>query len=106
MTPPFIQPVGTEQQQVESKQPHIQEGVLGNILQELKILRRSQDNGEFSIIRLFAGILQVIVLFCLLVGIWQMTQTPRDSDLVLIALGFAMVLQLMSLTLYLLKQNK
>lgn len=97
--------VEAQEQQVKQEAVQNQEGMLGSILRELKILRRSQDSTEFSIIRLFAGLIQGVVFFCLLVSILLLIQ-QREADLVLITLGFATVLQLMALTLYLLKQQK
>lgn len=104
--PPFFQTAAETKNAEEKPEANTPEQLLNSILQELKIMRRSQDDGEFSIIRLMAGILQGIVFFCLLAGILLMMQTPKDSDLILITLGFAIVLQLMALTLYLIHQQK
>lgn len=75
-------------------------GVLNNILEQLKSMQRADMFGEFSIMRLIAGIVQVVVLFCLLLTIWFLLSPVRQDNAVFIALGFAMVLQLMSLTFY------
>ena len=93
---------------VTEEQPHQQtpEQLLDAIFQELKSLRRAQPDGEFSIIRLLAGLLQVVVFFCLLVSIWLLMQTPRDNELVLVTIGFAIVLQLVALTFYLMQGRK
>ncbi len=79
--------------------------LLTNILVQLKGMQRADMFGEFSFMRLIAGILQIIVPFCLLITIvLLMRQTGTDT--ILIALGFAMVLQMMSLTLYIMQGRK
>jgi D-glycero-D-manno-heptose 1,7-bisphosphate phosphatase len=90
----------------EKEEQQTPEQLLGNILRELQSMRRSEGYGEFSIIRLLAGLLQVIVFFCLLVSIWLTMEPARKSDLILITLGFAMVLQLIALTFYLMQARK
>jgi hypothetical protein len=80
--------------------------LLSSILRELQNIRRLETRSEFSIARLLAGLLQVVVFFCLLVSIWLTMETSRRSDLILITLGFATVLQLMALTLYLMHNRK
>ncbi len=79
---------------------------LNNILKHLKSMQRSDMFGEFSIMRLMAGIIQIIVLFCLLMAIWFLMSPSRQDNSVFIALGFAMVLQLMSLTFYIMHGRK
>jgi len=81
---------------------------LNNILKHLKSMQRTDMFGEFSIMRLMAGIIQILVLFCLLMTIWfLMSPNRQDNDnSVFIALGFAMVLQLMSLTFYIMHGRK
>jgi len=76
------------------------EQLLSSILEQLKSMQRANMFGEFSIMRLMAGIMQIIVLFCLLITIWFLMSPTRQDNLVLIALGFAMLFQLMSLTFY------
>ncbi len=62
--------------------------------------------GEFSGIRLLAGVIQVIALFCLLISVWFLMSPNRQDNAVLITLGFAIALQLMSLTLYIMQRQK
>ena len=96
-------PSESVEEQTELQAP---EQLLESILQELKGMRKTQGYGEFSIIRLLAGFLQVIVFFCLLVSIWLTMEPARRLDLILITLGFATVLQLMALTFYLMQIRK
>jgi len=82
------------------------EQLLNSILEQLKSMQRADMFGEFSIMRLMAGIVQIIVLFCLLISIWfLMGPTGKDSS-VFIALGFAMVFQVMSLTFYIMQERR
>ncbi|MEA3226002.1 MAG: HAD family hydrolase [Planctomycetota bacterium] len=74
--------------------------LLGGILAQLKSTQRAEMFHEFSVMRLMAGVVQVIVLFCLLVTVWFLMSPNRQDNLVFIALGFAVVLQLMALTFY------
>lgn len=61
---------------------------------------------DFSIMKLMANTVQVIVLLCLVVSIWFLLSPTRRDSSVLISLGFAMVLQLMSLTFYIMQRQK
>lgn len=77
-----------------------------NILKQLKNMQRTDMFGEFSIMRLMAGVIQIVVLFCLLISIWFLISPNRQESSVFIILGFAMVLQLMSLTFYIMHGRK
>ena len=79
---------------------------LNNILKHLKSMQRTDMFGEFSIMRLMAGIIQILVLFCLLMTILFLMSSNRQDNSIFIALGFAMVLQLMSLTFYIMHGRK
>ncbi len=134
-TPEFFEPVSqTEEQQVQSalQEPKIQsteEDIAGDrtepstnftnsfeaekisaglnkILKHLQNTQRTDMFDEFSIMRLMAGIIQILVLFCLLLTIWFLMSPNRQDNSVFIALGFAMVLQLMSLTFYIMHGRK
>jgi hypothetical protein len=74
--------------------------LLGGILAQLKSMQRAEMFDEFSVMRLMAGVMQIIVLFCLLVTVWFLMSPDRQDNLVFMALGFAIVLQLMALTFY------
>lgn len=79
---------------------------LNSILKQLKSMQRTDMFGEFSTMRLMAGIIQILVLFCLLITIWFLISPNRQDNPIFIALGFAMVLQLMSLTFYIMHGRK
>lgn len=74
--------------------------LLGDILAQLKSAQREEMFHEFSVMRLMAGVVQVIVLFCLLVTIWFLMSPNRQDNLVFMSLGFAILFQLMALTFY------
>lgn len=82
------------------------EDLLNGILIQLKSMQRDDMFSEFSVMRLMAGMVQVVVLFCLLVTIWFLMSPAREDNSVFIALGFAIVFQLMALTFYLMQGKK
>jgi hypothetical protein len=82
------------------------EQLLEEILGQLRRNNRADLFSEFSIMRLLAGIVQIIVLFCLLISIWFLLSPDREDAFVFITLGFAMVLQVMSLTFYIMQERK
>ena len=82
------------------------EELLSSILGQLKSMQRAEMFGEFSIMRLMAGIVQIVVLFCLLVTVWFLMSPERQDNSVFIALGFAIVFQLMTLTFYTMQGKK
>ena len=118
--PEETEPVSqTEQEQGQSKPVELQtqppeqeipgdrtEQLLYSILRQLKSMQREDMFSEFSIMRLMAGIIQIAALFCLLITIWFLISPNKQDSSVLIALGFAMVLQLMSLTFYMMQGRK
>jgi len=86
-------------------EPRIEE-LLSHILEQVKSMRRVNMFGEFSITRLMAGVVQITALFCLLLGIWFLMSPSEADNAVFIALGFAMLLQMMALTLYIMQGRK
>ncbi len=76
------------------------EELLTNILDQLKSMHRTSMFAEFSIARMFAGIVQGLVVLCLVIAVWFLLSPNRQANAVLISLGFAVVLQAMALTLY------
>ena len=82
------------------------EQLLVDILGQLRNMQRTEMFSEFSIMRLIAGIVQIIVLFCLLITIWFLMSPESRPNSIFIALGFAIVFQLMSLTFYIMHSRK
>jgi len=77
--------------------------LLVDILEQLKRMQKAEMFGEFSIMRLLAGIVQVFVLFCLLMAIWFLMSPDRQTTSIFLSLGFGTVLQLMALTFYIMQ---
>jgi len=99
-----------EPQTQPSAEPEVPTGkteeLLSSIVGQLKNMQRAEMFGEFSIMRLLAGIMQIVVLFCLLVTVWFLMSPERQDNSVFIALGFAIVFQLMTLTFYIMQGKK
>jgi len=105
--PPFLPLTrgrgATEEQETPSDKT---EQLLRSILNQIKSMQRADMFGEFSMIRFMAGVVQIIVLLCLLLTIWFLISPNRQDNAVFISLGFAMVLQVMSLTFYVMQRRK
>jgi hypothetical protein len=92
-------------QRPSTKSP-TQELLLKEILEQLKRNQRIEMFGEFSVTRLIAGIVQVIVLFCLLISVWLLMSPARQLESLFISLGFAIVFQVMALTFFVMQGQK
>ena len=79
------------------------ERLLSNILDQIKMMQRHNMFGEFSVTRLIAGIAQGLVFLCLLASIWFLMSPTKQFNQVLISIGFAILLQLMALTFYVMR---
>jgi len=93
MQPPESKPAGIEK-------------TLNEILDQLRRMHRTDMFGEFSVMRFLAGAVQITVLFCLLIAVWFLVSPPGLHDKALLALAFAAVLQLMSLTFYIMHNKR
>jgi len=80
--------------------------ILTNILEQLRRMQKREMFGEFSLLRLLAGAVQVFVPFCLLLALWFLLGSRRQDSNALLALGFAAVLQLMALTFYIMNGRR
>ena len=80
--------------------------MLTDILEQLKRMQKSELYGEFSIMRLLAGIVQVFVPFCLLLALWLFISPNRDYNAIYVALGFSVALQTMALTFYIMQERR
>jgi D-glycero-D-manno-heptose 1,7-bisphosphate phosphatase len=76
------------------------EQLLASILEQLRRMHKAETFHEFSLLRLLAGIVQIFVPFCLLIALWLRMSAGSQDGNILIAIGFAAVLQLMALTFY------
>lgn len=80
--------------------------VIEEILRQLKNTRRTDMFDEFSATKLLAGLVQVLVFFCLLISLWFLLDHTRDITYVYTTLGYAMVLQLMAIAFFLMRNRK
>ena len=80
--------------------------LLAEILEQLKRMEKAEMFGEFSIMRLLAGIVQIFVVFCLLMGLWYLMRPEPSITPMFTALGFGVVLQTMALTFYIMQGRR
>ena len=80
--------------------------LLEEVLRHVRIGRREEMFHEFSLAKLFAGISQGLVVFCLLLSLWFLMDSSRPVTAVHTAIGYAIVLQLMTIGLYMLRDGK
>lgn len=111
------QPLQTQQDKTQLNPPqkgaitqnvseHKIEKALHNILGQLKSMQRDDMFGEFSTMRLIAGIVQILALGSLFAGIWFLMSPDKDNNKILISLAFALVLQVMAMTFYTMQNKK
>ncbi|MBN2272071.1 MAG: HAD-IIIA family hydrolase [Sedimentisphaerales bacterium] len=80
--------------------------LLTKILDQLKAAQRSDMFSEFSTWRFMAGAVLGLVVLCMLITVYLLMSPNRKDTSVLIGLGFATVLQLMSLTFLVMQDRK
>jgi len=113
--PPESPPVATEHLSKADKLEVVEAKLLQEtdktekLLEEIRNILKSRNRQdlfhEFSVTKMMAGILQVAALFCLLVtALYKMSPANRDSA-AFTALGFAIVFQLMALSLYIMNND-
>ncbi|MHB0946859.1 MAG: D-glycero-alpha-D-manno-heptose-1,7-bisphosphate 7-phosphatase [Sedimentisphaerales bacterium] len=95
---------------VELKVPAGDSSKTEKLLEEIRLLMKSRNRQElyteFSVFKLFAGFMQIVVLGCLFIALrYKMSPIEADSA-VYTALGFAIVFQIMTLTLYIMHKDK
>jgi D-glycero-D-manno-heptose 1,7-bisphosphate phosphatase len=80
------------------------------LLEEIKLLLQSRQRQEqypdFSMLKLFAGLLQIMVLGCLFIALRYLILPASQYNAVFAALGFAIVFQVMALTIYIMHKDK
>ncbi len=79
--------------------------LLKQILERIKRSQRTDMFSDFSVMRMFAGILQVMVLFSLSIALLFLISHRTNHQTIMTILGFAAVLQIMSLTFYVMRDN-
>ena len=73
--------------------------LLAQILRELRSRNRHEDFTEFSLARLFAGIVQMLVLLCLVLALYFTTRADPQPDTSHSFLLLGLVFQVLTLTL-------
>jgi D,D-heptose 1,7-bisphosphate phosphatase len=109
--PAAPQQITPPQQQVEPEQAaprqadeqKTPEQLLRSILDQLKLMQRNNMFREFSITRFVAGVAQGLVFLCLLVSVWFLMAPAKQPNPLLISIGFAILLQLMAMTFYIMR---
>jgi D-glycero-D-manno-heptose 1,7-bisphosphate phosphatase len=76
------------------------EELLEEAVKHLKGIHQQGLFEEFSALKLVAGVLQMLVVFCAIVAGWLWLSSTKTGDGVFVALGFGILFQLMALTLY------
>ncbi|MFA5292271.1 MAG: HAD-IIIA family hydrolase [Phycisphaerae bacterium] len=91
-------------------QPALESDRTEQLLEEIKLLLKSHQRNEqfteFSAMKFTAGVIQVLVLFCLVVAVWYKLSPTGKDNAAFTAIGFAMVFQLIALTLYVMHKDK
>jgi D-glycero-D-manno-heptose 1,7-bisphosphate phosphatase len=85
--------------------PKTQE-VLEEVVRYLKKLDRLGMYEEFSIVKVLAGVAQVVVLFLLLMSIWFLLDHTYSMSSVQTTLGYATVLQLMVIAFHMMRDRR
>ncbi len=97
---------GADADRVEIEQDKTTRQLLEDILEQLKMLNRYEIFDEFSAMRFLAGVIQILVLFCIVITAWLLLNAGSSDPRVSTALMFAVVLQLMALTFYIMQGRK
>jgi D-glycero-D-manno-heptose 1,7-bisphosphate phosphatase len=80
--------------------------LLAEILDQLKRMQKRDVFNEVSIMRVLAGVVQAFVPFCLLTAVWFLQSPEPQYNHIFTALGFGAVLQVMSLTFYIMQSRR
>ena len=112
-SPSIEQPADQSDIQVASSPPaqvpaNKTDELLAAMLEQLKGVRRNEmfNESDFSVLRFMAGLTQVAVLACLLISVLFLMGPGKQTDRILVTLGFAVVLQIMALTFYIMHRSK
>ncbi len=82
------------------------EQLLMEILEQLRRMQKADVFNDVSIMRVLAGVIQAFVPFCLLAAIWFLQSAEPQYNHIFTALGFGAVLQMMSLTFYVMQGRR
>ncbi len=80
--------------------------ILEEVLRYVKKMDRMNMYDEFSLMKVLAGVVQVVIVFLLLLSIWFLMDPTRDEATVHTVLGYAGVLQLMVIAFHMMRDRK
>ncbi len=80
--------------------------VLEEVMRYLRKMDRMNMYDEFSLMKVLAGVIQVVIVFLLLLSIWFLMDPTRPAATVHTVLGYAGVLQLMVIAFHLMRDRK
>ena len=80
--------------------------LLEEILRHIKEMQREGMFEEFSMAKVIAGIIQAVVLLCLFLSLVFLTDHTKSASSVHTMIGYAIVLQLMVIVLYMMRDRK
>jgi len=80
--------------------------LLEEMLRHIKDIQRASMFDEFSVTKLLAGVVQALVLFCLLLSLWFLMDHTKNTSSVHTTIGYAIALQLMVIALYMMRNRK
>jgi len=80
--------------------------LLEEMLKHFRNIHRSEMFEEFSVTKLIAGIVQILVIACLLLSLWFLMDPTRTAVSVQTAIGYAIVLQLMVIAFYIMHNRR
>ena len=106
---PMLQPPAAEEKtgpvEIEDD-PRQTNQLLNEIIEQLKFNQRTRMFDEFSVTRMLAGITQVAALSGFALAVYLVTKPQRNIDEILLYLGFAIFLQALALTFYIMNERK
>ena len=80
--------------------------LLEEVLKTLKVNQRENMFNEFSWLKVIAGAIQVLVFFCLVLSLRFLMDSESDFNSLLTTFGYAVVLQLMAIAFYIMRDRK
>ncbi len=80
--------------------------LLKQIANRLSKGKHSELYEDFSMFKVFAGIVQMAVVACLMISIWFVLDQTKEVSSVHTMIGYAIVLQLMAIAFYIMNWRK
>ena len=80
--------------------------LLKQIVNRLGRGKHSEFYEDFSMLKVFAGIIQIAVIACLMISIWFVLDQTKPDSSVYTMIGYAIVLQLMAISFFMMDWRK